>query len=432
MLAYFLATIMAIISLLLFLNAFISPKTHRQDDFLWSGLGLFYALILWICASRFTGAILLGQFAGVAITIAFMWENRQLRKVITAESDSNKVLEGFSVLSFIAQSIAKVSSGKKSPKIPSSKPSTPEKAPEVKESEASTSDASKDVVTPEETTETVAPEEPTKEEETSSAEIEDVTANVEVEETEVSDDHLETTSEPEEELLGSSLATETETKEVKQNIFTRILGIFRKPKSETVSPDDSETEMEEAQSTEETLAEIEALEDDIKEFEEFEKEEIDLKTTATEVEQAIDNLELSDNILESDLEDQTEKQDETIAVKQIIEEINDSDMETITPVEVVEETVDVMEEEAIQEEEQQEDKLINSDSNVEETEASESSEPETPDEDDIIESLSDLFPQPEERESELESSANEEESDEEIDALANLFEDKNDDKSDSN
>ena len=105
MLAYFLATIMAIISLTLYLNAFIRPKFHRQDDFLWSGLGLFYSLTLWICAGRITGAVLLGQFAVTFIAIAFIWENRQLRKVITANADSNQVLEGFSVLSLMLTSL---------------------------------------------------------------------------------------------------------------------------------------------------------------------------------------------------------------------------------------------------------------------------------------------------------------------------------------
>ena len=118
MLAYFLATIMAIISLTLYLNAFIRPKFHRQDDFLWSGLGLFYSLTLWICAGRITGAVLLGQFAVTFIAIAFIWENRQLRKVITANADSNQVLEGFSVLSLMLTSLSKLSElTKKKPPI---------------------------------------------------------------------------------------------------------------------------------------------------------------------------------------------------------------------------------------------------------------------------------------------------------------------------
>ncbi len=109
MLAYFLATLMAIISLILYLNAFISPKIHRQDDFLWSGLGLFYALTLWVCAGRITGAVLLGQLAIISVAIAFIWENRQLRKTIIADSQSRAVLQGVSLLSLIAGSLDKLS-----------------------------------------------------------------------------------------------------------------------------------------------------------------------------------------------------------------------------------------------------------------------------------------------------------------------------------
>ena len=120
MLASFLAILMVGISLILFLNAFIRPKTHRRDDFLWSALGLFYGLTLWLCAGRFTGAVLLGQTAGVFITVAFLWENRQLRKAIIEVSESDDVLEGFSVLNFVADSVDKLSAGKKAVPSPDS------------------------------------------------------------------------------------------------------------------------------------------------------------------------------------------------------------------------------------------------------------------------------------------------------------------------
>ncbi|HIK38828.1 MAG: Ycf66 family protein [Geminocystis sp.] len=97
MLAYFLAVVVAILSLWLFFTAWTEKEIHRQDDFLWSGLGLFYALILWICAGRITGAVLLGQWAVVAILTSFFWENRQLRKAIVAQSS----LGGFSLLKFL-------------------------------------------------------------------------------------------------------------------------------------------------------------------------------------------------------------------------------------------------------------------------------------------------------------------------------------------
>jgi hypothetical protein len=108
MLAYFLAIVVAFVSVTLYLTAFFRSQIHRQDDFLWSGLGLFYALTLWICASRITGAVLLGQLAIVTITIAFIWENRQLRQTITASTESNQALEGFSLLSLILSLLAKL------------------------------------------------------------------------------------------------------------------------------------------------------------------------------------------------------------------------------------------------------------------------------------------------------------------------------------
>ncbi|MBF2058213.1 MAG: hypothetical protein IGQ45_13615 [Cyanobacterium sp. T60_A2020_053] len=106
MLAYFLAVIIAVVSLNLYLTAFIRPNIHRQDDFLWSGLGLFYALTLWICAGRFTGAVLLSQMAITTVTVAFIWENTQLRKA-WRQNETNS-LEGFSVLSFILSVLAKL------------------------------------------------------------------------------------------------------------------------------------------------------------------------------------------------------------------------------------------------------------------------------------------------------------------------------------
>ncbi|MEM7761539.1 MAG: Ycf66 family protein, partial [Cyanobacteria bacterium P01_A01_bin.40] len=54
MLSYALAIAIAISSLGLFLTAFLMSDLHRQDDFLWSGVGLFYALVLWYCAQNIT------------------------------------------------------------------------------------------------------------------------------------------------------------------------------------------------------------------------------------------------------------------------------------------------------------------------------------------------------------------------------------------
>jgi hypothetical protein len=82
MLAYILAVAIGAGSIGLFLTAFIAPKIHRKDDFLWTGLGLFYALVLWVCAARFTGGILLGQTAAVLLLLSFGWQTVKLRGAV--------------------------------------------------------------------------------------------------------------------------------------------------------------------------------------------------------------------------------------------------------------------------------------------------------------------------------------------------------------
>jgi hypothetical protein len=82
MLAYILAIAIGSSSLVLFMTAFVQPEIHRKDDFLWSGIGLFYALVLWFCANRLTGGVLLGQAAAVALILSYNWQNLKLRKAI--------------------------------------------------------------------------------------------------------------------------------------------------------------------------------------------------------------------------------------------------------------------------------------------------------------------------------------------------------------
>ncbi len=80
MLPYILALIVAVGSLALYLSAFFFPETHRKGDIVFSGVGLFYALVLWVCANRFTGAALLGQTASVALLTWFGWQTLTLRR----------------------------------------------------------------------------------------------------------------------------------------------------------------------------------------------------------------------------------------------------------------------------------------------------------------------------------------------------------------
>ena len=91
MLAYILAVAVGLSSLALYMAAFFFPELHRKSDFYWSGLGLFYALILWVCAGRITGAVLLGQTAGVALLGCFAWQTISLRYILVAPEERTEV-----------------------------------------------------------------------------------------------------------------------------------------------------------------------------------------------------------------------------------------------------------------------------------------------------------------------------------------------------
>ncbi|MTJ36971.1 Ycf66 family protein [Dolichospermum sp. UHCC 0260] len=80
MLAYLLALVIGFGSLAIYLSAFFFPEIHRKNDFIWSGVGLFYALVLWIFASRITGGLLLGHVASVALLVWFGWQTLSLRR----------------------------------------------------------------------------------------------------------------------------------------------------------------------------------------------------------------------------------------------------------------------------------------------------------------------------------------------------------------
>ncbi|MBE9256741.1 Ycf66 family protein [Dolichospermum sp. LEGE 00246] len=80
MLAYFLALVIGFGSLAIYLSAFFFPEIHRKNDFIWSGVGLFYALVLWIFAPRITGGLLLGHVSSVAMLVWFVAQTLSLRR----------------------------------------------------------------------------------------------------------------------------------------------------------------------------------------------------------------------------------------------------------------------------------------------------------------------------------------------------------------
>lgn len=85
MLAYVLAIIVAIGSFTFYIAAFFVPELHRRQDFFWSGLGLFYGVVLWFCAGRLTGAVLLGQVVSVALLGGLGWHTLALRRDLTPD-----------------------------------------------------------------------------------------------------------------------------------------------------------------------------------------------------------------------------------------------------------------------------------------------------------------------------------------------------------
>jgi Ycf66 protein N-terminus len=82
MLAYILAVVVGTGSVGLYLAAFFLPAVHRKQDFIWSGVGLFYALFLWLYAHQVTGGILVGQTSSVVLLGWLTWQIFNLRRQV--------------------------------------------------------------------------------------------------------------------------------------------------------------------------------------------------------------------------------------------------------------------------------------------------------------------------------------------------------------
>jgi hypothetical protein len=83
MLAHILAIAVGFGSFILYMAAFFFPEVHRKYDFVWSGVGFFYALVLWVCAGRITGGVLLGQTASVVLLGWLGWQALAMRRELT-------------------------------------------------------------------------------------------------------------------------------------------------------------------------------------------------------------------------------------------------------------------------------------------------------------------------------------------------------------
>ena len=226
MLAYILAIAVGLASLSLYLSAFFLPELHRKDDFLWSGVGLFYALVLWVCAGRITGGVLLGQSASVTLVLCFGWQTLRLRRAIALPDETTNIT-GFSFLVWLQNRFQKPSA---SPVV-----ETPEETETTSESQTSA-----ETETTDDDTEVISESQTSPETETTDDDTEVISESQTSAETETTDDDTEIISEveQEEETKEASLTSEdTETPETKKQGFS-LKSIFGRGKSQ--SPPTSE------------------------------------------------------------------------------------------------------------------------------------------------------------------------------------------------
>jgi Mn-dependent DtxR family transcriptional regulator len=78
-------------SLAIYLAAFFFPEIHRKNDFIWSGVGFFYALVLWVFARRITGGLLLGHVASVALLGWSITQTLSLRRQVTPKTQQTPI-----------------------------------------------------------------------------------------------------------------------------------------------------------------------------------------------------------------------------------------------------------------------------------------------------------------------------------------------------
>jgi len=109
MLAYVLALVVGLGSLALYISAFFFPEIHRKNDFIWSGIGLFYALVLWVFAPRIWGGLLLGHVASVALLVWFGWQTLSLRRQLTPQVQQTPVPSSEEVKTSIQEQVTKLS-----------------------------------------------------------------------------------------------------------------------------------------------------------------------------------------------------------------------------------------------------------------------------------------------------------------------------------
>ncbi|PSB00464.1 Ycf66 family protein [Merismopedia glauca] len=111
MLAYILALAVGLGSLGLYMSAFFLPEVHRKNDIIWSGVGLFYALVLWVCANRISGGVLLGQIASVSLLGWFGWQTLMLRREALPKEQQTPLPTQAAIQQFLQQQINRFTKG---------------------------------------------------------------------------------------------------------------------------------------------------------------------------------------------------------------------------------------------------------------------------------------------------------------------------------
>lgn len=108
MLAYFLALAVGLGSIAVYLAAFFFPEIHRKNDFILSGVGFFYALVLWVFAQRISGGLLLGHVASVGLLGWLSWETLSLRRQLTPQKQQTQVPSAETVKTTVREQVNKL------------------------------------------------------------------------------------------------------------------------------------------------------------------------------------------------------------------------------------------------------------------------------------------------------------------------------------
>ena len=133
MLAYILAVLVGTGSVGLYISAFFFPEIHRKQDFIWSGVGFFYALVLWIYARQETGGILLGQTTSVALLGWLAWQTLTLRRQLVPVSQQTPIPSSTKLKQKLGVKSSAPKSAKSTPSATQTSTKTPTKRPSTRQ-----------------------------------------------------------------------------------------------------------------------------------------------------------------------------------------------------------------------------------------------------------------------------------------------------------